>query len=194
MYNKSNLKSGTILFRVSNDNSDFTKAVSDSADIIKENQKTFLSDLPIDHCALAIENNKIIEATLENGVIITDIENFLNNSVIVIIANIFDKKIEKQAVKNAMKFLGKSYNYTFEPNNNGIYCSQLITESFLNTDGSRYFSLHKMNFLNKNGKFLPYWVEYYKKYKKNIPQDVYGSHPKQLLLQTELFDNIVRIK
>lgn len=188
-----NMNVGTILFSVSNDNSDFTRAVSDSANILK-NKNFSLSDLPINHSALVLKNNKVIEATSENGVVITSIKDFLNKSKIVIAVNIKDRNIEKFAVKNALKFLGKKYNYTFEPNEDGLYCSQLITESFLDENGNRYFLLHKMNFLDEKGEIIPYWVEYYKKYGKNIPQGEYGSHPKQLLLQTQLFRKIRRIK
>lgn len=192
LYN--NLKPGTILFVSSSDNSNFTKAILDSADNIPKKLNSILNDLPIDHVALLLKNGKVIEATPEKGVILTKIKSFLKNSNIIVAANVKDKNIEKQAMKRAINFLGKKYNYTFEPNNKNLYCSQLITESFLYTNGDRYFSLHPMNFLNENGEFIPYWIDYYKKYNKDIPQGELGSHPKQLLLQTELFRKIKRIK
>ncbi len=189
-----NLKPGTILFVALLDSSDFTKAILDSASNISKKLNSILNDLPIDHVALLLKNGKVIEATPEKGVTLTKVKSFLKNSNIIIAANIKDKNIEKQALKRAVNFFGGKYNYTFEPNSRNFYCSQLITESFLYANGDRYFSLYPMNFLDENGEFIPYWVDYYKKYNKDIPQGELGSHPKQLLLKTELFRKIKRIK
>lgn len=180
------IKAGTILFSVSNDDSEFSQAVSSSAISIDE--------IAIDHVALLIEKNKVIEATPENGVAIVEFKEFLNKSKVVFAVNIKNKTVEKNALKISKHFLGKGYNHTFEPDNTTIYCSQLITESFLYSDGSRYFLLNPMNFLNEYGDFIPYWVSYYKQYNKKIPQGVMGSHPKQLFIRKNLFRKIKRIK
>lgn len=181
------IKSGTILFSIENDNSAFGQAVSNSA-------INNIDNLAINHTALALKKNKVMEATPENGVTIVKLKDFLKKSKIVFAVSIKDKAVEKNAIENSKKFIGKRYNYTFEPDNDGIYCSQLITESFLYSNGNRYFSLHPMNFLNENGVFIPFWVEYYKKYNSEIPQSVPGSHPKQLFMQKNLFKKIWKIK
>ena len=87
------------------------------------------------------------------------------------------------------------YNHSFREDDEGFYCSELITYAFKYPSGEDYFQRYPMNFNDlATGQILPYWIEYYRKLKASIPQGELGSHPQQLLRQKELFKTILTLK
>lgn len=86
------------------------------------------------------------------------------------------------AIQAAKHHLGASYNPTFSTSAEGFYCSQLMTQSFLEaSSGQEIFKTHPMNFkLENSDQFSPAWLEYFAKLKKPIPQGQPGNNPGML--------------
>ncbi|MDR0909706.1 MAG: hypothetical protein LBM77_08060 [Spirochaetaceae bacterium] len=168
------LQSGVIIFQVQVD-TDFGEAVM------------LDGKLAFNHCGLSLGGGKIIEARQKEGVVITPEDVFLASAQESTAVEVKDTSIIPAACKRALSFLGRPYNFSFAPEGPGIYCSQLITESFKKADGTDYFPLQPMSFCGPDGKTLPFWQDYYEKLGKPIPEGVPGSHPGGLFLCKELF-------
>jgi hypothetical protein len=139
------------------------------------------------HCGLALGSDVVVEATRERGVVLTSLERFLAQGARSTGADIAAASLIGDACKRARSFVGAPYNATFAPDTPGFYCSQLITASFKNTDGSDYFPLQPLRFRGADGAILPYWLDYYKELDAPIPEGALGSHPDGLAHCTDLF-------
>ncbi|CAH1856077.1 YiiX/YebB-like N1pC/P60 family cysteine hydrolase [Convivina praedatoris] len=86
-----------------------------------------------------------------------------------------------RAVVRAQDNLNRPYNYSFLPNDEGLYCSELITEAF---KGQNIFKLNPLEF--GGPKEQDYWTKYYAKLGMDLPQGVYGSSPNSLVKSPQL--------
>ena len=73
--------------------------------------------------------------------------------------------------------IGMPYDNAFLPNNNALYCSELIYECYLATDGTPLFSAQPMNWRNAKGKIPKYWKQHFRKLKQPIPEGIDGTNP-----------------
>jgi hypothetical protein len=172
---------GSIIFQVLKDDDPFVNAVSRSYENNDDN---------VNHVGIVVNNDEVIEADNEKGVVITPFNEFINNANVSIVAEIKDKQLMALAIKNSLKYLGLPYNHSFYINGAGVYCSELVVKSFTYENGEQYFPLHKMNFKSDDGNIIPFWIEYYEQLGVEIPQGMQGSHPKQLLKQNHLYDKV----
>ena len=164
---------GTLIF-LTTANSDFDAAVEASGGI--SNAAT--------HVGIYGGKNKVIDAHPNTGVAIRSFNEFAKDSTRIITCEIANQEILPAAITRALKLIDRPYNYTFCPSAYGIYCSQLITETFLYPNGKRYFNLYKMRFDD-----IAYWKKYYAEFGLNVPHGTMGSHPQQILEQADKFIN-----
>lgn len=87
-----------------------------------------------------------------------------------------------RAVEYAKLKLGLPYDYTFVPNDDAYYCSELIYEAFKFANmEEEVFAQIPMTFKKyKSKEFHPEFVKYYKKQKKKIPEGKKGTNPAQI--------------
>ena len=86
----------------------------------------------------------------------------------------------QQFVENAKQYLGKTYDVYFLPDNDAIYCSELVYLSYVKEDGSHIFTDYPMNFLDENGEMPIYWTELFALLGQKIPQGVRGTNPQMM--------------
>ncbi len=86
------------------------------------------------------------------------------------------------AIEEALKLIGKEYDYVFIDGNDKYYCSELIYEIFTKANnGTPIFELKPMTFKSGiNGEFLPEWIEYYRELNEKIPEGEPGTNPGSL--------------
>lgn len=178
---------GAIIFQSLRDETPFGLAVNECS--IIPQQELIVSH--INHVGLYIGDNKVIEATRLDGVIERKFSDFLLDANYSIAATINDVALIRHAIKRAQLYLGQPYNHSFYPDGCGFYCSELIVYAYQWENGNNYFEQYPMNFCGGNSShILPYWKEYYQRLGLEIPQGLLGSHPQQLLRQTNLFDSM----
>lgn len=127
----------------------------------------------------------VVEA-IGPGVILTPLETFLARSadskgrpkVLVGRTSLSPEQLA-QAVKNAVAMLGVPYDSVFLPDNNSLYCSELLYEAFrFPPSGGPLFGLAPMTFKDPaTSAFFPAWVAYYAQLNVPIPQDQPGINP-----------------
>ena len=86
----------------------------------------------------------------------------------------------KEAVHRAESMLGLPYDWSYLPDNNKLYCSELIYESYLTPAGDHIFQSRPMNFLSPDGTFPQFWTELFSTLGEEIPQGTPGTNPNDL--------------
>ena len=176
-----NLRNGDLVFQT-NDSSDFTDAIVSSTD---------RDGLSFSHVGIVYSSDTgqyIIEATTKHGVVATAINDFLDDSA-------HDKKghplvrfyrikisqdLADKAVKRALSFIGKPYDFAFSPGTESIYCSELVYESYIDEKGHHIFTTQPMNFRDAEGNLPPYWIEHFEKLGIAIPENEDGTNPNDM--------------
>ncbi len=80
-------------------------------------------------------------------------------------------------IARAKSYVGQPYDDRFLPDNGALYCSELIFEAFLDSDGNHLFPSQPMNFRNKRGRLPKYWKNHFKKLGMEVPEGVEGTNP-----------------
>lgn len=179
-YNKEIVQEGDLLFQNLNcgDLCDAIEAVTEGV-----NGKEF------SHCAMVIKVNdtlKVIEA-IGDKVQINTLNNFFARSGdTTLIQNITVGRVKHRfenlipnVISNARKLIGQPYDVEFLLNNGKWYCSELVYETFKQSNNQKdFFELAPMTFKDPNTKtFFPAWVNYYKELKTEIPEEKLGINP-----------------
>ncbi|MDR2121932.1 MAG: hypothetical protein LBP34_02290 [Flavobacteriaceae bacterium] len=93
-----------------------------------------------------------------------------------------------QAIKEALKQVGKGYDRAFNPNNDLYYCSELIYFAFYKANHNQaVFPLNAMTFKSSNGEYSSYWTEHFRKLNIPIPEGEPGTNP-GAMSQSEVID------
>ena len=183
---KSGIKTGDLLFigipgDYSLDESEMDGAISAA---------TGSKDLNLIHVAI-LEVGKdttwIIDATIKHGVDRHPIDTMFKEFTLkdgsqptYIVKRLKDSRKAAQYVENAKKFLGRPYDVWFSPDNEAMYCSELVRDSYRTPDGDYLFDAKPMNFKNEDGEFPLYWQQLFALIGQEIPQDEPGTNPQDM--------------
>ena len=91
------------------------------------------------------------------------------------------------ALRRAVSLCGKDYDYTFLPDNDAYYCSELVWECFLGPDGSHVFDTVPMNFRAPDGSMPQYWTDLFSSMGMAVPEGVSGTNPQQISQSQDLY-------
>lgn len=83
-------------------------------------------------------------------------------------------------VEQAKVFLGEEYDLYFQTFNGRHYCTELISDAYVDADGYRPFEPEPMNFKKADGTYPAYWVNLFEKLGEPIPQDELGTNPQAM--------------
>ncbi len=129
----------------------------------------------------------LIDATPRKGVSREKLETkLLEEKGKAVLMRLKDSTGVTASVQRAKGLIGSPYDFTFLPNNDAYYCSELVYECFLRPDGSHIFSCQPMNFLDSEGNLPEYWKELFEKLQMDVPQGLPGTNPEDLSHSTTL--------
>lgn len=144
-------------------------------------------ELNLIHVAIAEvkgDSTWIIDATIRHGVDRHPLDTFLTDFTlkdgsypVFIIKRLKKDRHAEEYVENAKKFLGQPYDVHFLPGNDSLYCSELVRDSYVGTDGEYVFEAAPMNFKDADGEFPLYWRQLFSLINSSIPQGVEGTNP-----------------
>lgn len=107
-----------------------------------------------------------------------------NNKIVIYRLKDDYQKTIPNAISKAKTMLGKPYNWLYILNDDELYCSDFVERAFRNDN---VFELIPMNFKNQEtGKIDDFWVDFYSKKGKKVPQDEPGTNPNQLASSEKL--------
>lgn len=162
------LKSGDLLFHVAS----------------QGNAITDVTPGMIDHVAIVMSRDSVIEA-IGKGVKTTPIDSLRQQDGHYLVGRV--KGIDsKQSIANAKHYLGRPYDRLYLPDNDAIYCSELVQLSFVDKHGKRLFSPIPMSFHDATGHITDYWIQFYAKHNMEVPEGELGTNPGELSQRREI--------
>lgn len=130
----------------------------------------------------------IIDATLKHGVDRHPLDTFLADFTLkdgsypeFIVMRLKDDREVGTYVENAKKYVGLKYNYAFIPCDTARYCTELIRDSYVKSDGRHIFTEQPMNFLSPDGTMPEYWNELFAILGMPVPQGLPGTNPRGMM-------------
>lgn len=178
---RNNLRNGDLLFNITDTTSasDFAKGIVGSTKGIDKAQ--------VSHVAILChepEGWMVLEATGKHGVWMTPLDDYLaeadkdaNGNPMVLVGRVKDDVDINQSITNAKAFIGCKYDFTFDPSDDEMYCSELVQKSYVDTSGNLIFNPIPMSFHDEEGRILPYWIHYYLERDLDVPEGEPGSNP-----------------
>ena len=143
-------------------------------------------ELNLIHVAIAevqADSVWIIDATIKHGIDRHPLDTFLTDFTLNdgSLPEFIIKRVEgvdaDAAVEKAKTFCGRAYDTKFLPDNEELYCSELVQLSYLDADGKEVFESRPMNFLASDGTMPQYWEWLFGLLGMEVPQGVPGTNP-----------------
>lgn len=153
----------------------------------KGNAITEVTPGMIDHVAIVISKDSVIEA-VGAGVKTTPLDSLRQQEGYYIIGKV-RRADPTLSVMNARYYLGRPYDRLYLPDNEAIYCSELVQFSMVDNEGYRLLSPIPMSFHDASGNITSYWQQFYERHNMEVPEGWPGSNPGELSQRRE-----VRIK
>lgn len=174
--NYSKLQTGDLIFEIATD-SEMSQAISEATAAGDSIKFSHVGIIEIDNSGKAT----VIEATGKYGVVITPIDSFMNKAKAGAVIKRLDLEYPvEETIEKAKSYLGRAYDWWYLPDNEEIYCSELVEKSYLTEDGTPIFSTIPMNFRDSNGNMPQFWTDLFARLGKPIPEGVAGTNPTQI--------------
>ena len=142
------------------------------------------------HVAIAdvdSEGKWIIDATIKRGIDRHPLDTFITDFTLrdgslptFIVKRLKDPSNASEYVENCKKFLGLPYDLHFMPDNDSLYCSELVRDGYVGPDGEYVFETEPMNFKDSEGEFPLYWRQLFELLHAPIPQGIPGTNPQSM--------------
>lgn len=85
----------------------------------------------------------------------------------------------KEGMADAKTYLGQPYDLYFLPENNMLYCSELVYLSYVR-NGKPLFCAAPMNLKNAQGEYPKYWQDLFARLGQPVPQGELGTNPQDM--------------
>lgn len=129
----------------------------------------------------------VIDATIAHGVdrhpldtLFSDFTLHRGGRATFEVMRLADNRNAAAYVEQAKVFLGEEYDLYFMTFNGRHYCTELISDAYVDEDGHQWFEPEPMNFKNAEGEFPSYWVRLFERLGEPIPQDELGTNPQAM--------------
>lgn len=132
----------------------------------------------IDHVAIVLSADSVIEAT-HRGVVTTPLDSLRRQDGYYIIGRV-RRADPVRSLANARRYLGRRYDFVFLPDNDDIYCSELVQLSLVDKKGRLLLATIPMSFHDASGRITDYWSQFYAHRGMAVPEGQPGTNPAEL--------------
>lgn len=176
------LKTGDLIFEIATEG-EMSKAITDATSGNDSIRFSHVGIIEIDSGS----NVSVIEATGNNGVTVTPLELFMEKAKggAVIKRLAIEYQID-ETLERAKSYIGRGYDWWYLPDNDEIYCSELVEKSYLKKDGTPIFAPILMNFRDSEGNMPKFWTELFNRLGRPVPEGMPGTNPQQISQYPEL--------
>lgn len=136
----------------------------------------------IDHVGVLRKEDgklKVVEAVYE-GVREVTFDEFLQSAPIVLVGRPAKRFHKRQTISNIMNLVGRPYDFIFQSGIEEVYCSELVSECFVDRHGAKLFPPIPMSFHDASGNITPYWNDFYSRRGMDVPEGKPGTNPGEL--------------
>ena len=168
------------------DNSDITSAIMASTGDTDDVNYVHVAIIEVED-----DSTWIIDATVKRGVARYPLDTFLQDFMLkdgsypqFDIKRLKNNRNAKSYVEQAKKYLGRSYDMYFLPDNEEQYCSELVYNAYVTAGGGHLFHRYPMNFKSSDGTIPVYWKELFGMLERPVPQDEFGTNPNTMSQET----------
>jgi len=133
----------------------------------------------IDHVAIVLSRDSVIEAVPRRGVTLTPLDSLRRQEGYYIIGRV-RRADATLSLLNARSLLGRRYDALYLPDNADIYCSELVEMSLTDSYGRRLFHPVPMSFHDASGRTTDYWTRFYRRHGMAVPEGRPGTNPAEL--------------
>ena len=144
---------------------------------------TGFDSLPVDHVAIVHriggDNGPLylIEALPRNGAVLTPLDSLLKRTQgRVLTARVTGVDVQA-SVRHALQYVGRPYDFYYQPADSAIYCSELVQLSYVDSTGNAIFPTIAMTFCDRPGHIADYWQEHYRRAGLPVPEGAPGTNP-----------------
>lgn len=137
----------------------------------------------------------VIDATIKRGVARYPLDTMKNDFrlrsgefPIFVVKRVSGKHDSEGWINNAKQYIGRAYDMAFLPDNQEQYCSELVRNSYLSSEGDTIFPSAPMNFKSADGTYPAYWVWLFEKLDMPIPQGISGTNPNDMARDSRLLE------
>ena len=158
-------------------------------------QEGKLNLIHVDIAEVEADSIWIIDATIAHGVDRHPLDTFLKDFTLKdgTYPDFIIKRVKgadgPAAVERAKSYCGRGYDLRFLPDNEELYCSELVQLSYLDSDGEQIFRSEPMNWLAPDGSIPPYWEWLFSKLGMDVPQGLPGTNP-QKMSESEALESV----
>lgn len=140
--------------------------------------------LNITHVAVMMDDVRVLEATPRGGVRVINLSEFLKDAGSlpdgtprVLASRLQDTTGVARSVERALTYVGRPYDFLYQPDDSAVYCSELVQLSFQRLDGTSVFEQQPMSFRDSTGEIAPYWVKLYADHQMEVPEGLPSTNP-----------------
>lgn len=171
------LTPGDLIFTIA-DSTGMSRAIADATTQTDSLKLSHVGIIDID----PVGNILVIEATGRLGVAVNPIDSFAAHAPAGFIIMRPDSLCDiPRSISRARAFLGRPYDWLYLPDNDSIYCSELVEKSFVDSLGRPIFSTIPMNFRDSKGRMPQFWIDLFQRHGGlPIPEGLPGTNPSQL--------------
>lgn len=145
---------------------------------LQGNAITEVTPAMIDHVAIVLSPDSIIEA-VSRGVVVTSLDSLRCQQGYYLRCRVKNADY-RRSVENARQYLGQVYDEVYLPNNDAIYCSELVQLSYVDKHGRPLFLPVPMSFHDSSGVVTSYWQQFYADRHMTVPEGQPGTNPAEL--------------
>ena len=125
-----------------------------------------------------------LEASGRHGVWLNPVDSFMVHSdhtaegrPMVLVGRLKDTSAVAASVARAKTYLGRPYDFQYQPSDSALYCSELIHYSYLDGEGKYLFPQQPMSFHDHTGRVTLFWKDYYRQWNMAVPEGEPGTNP-----------------
>lgn len=171
------LMTGDLIFEVASDG-DMSSAIAESTAQYDSIKFSHVGIILIDNQG---QSTSVLEAVPDSGVIITPLEEFMQKATSGAVVKRLDADCDfDRTIERAKSYLGHGYDWWYLPDNEEIYCSELVEKSYVSEDGKLLFTTIPMNFRDEDGNMPEFWINLFERLGRPVPEGVAGTNPTQL--------------
>lgn len=121
----------------------------------------------------------VLEASYD-GVTEVAYETYISQSPVTLAGRVKGPVDIAVTLSKAHQYIGKHYDFLYLPDNDDIYCSELIQLSYTDKHRLDIFSPIPMTFRDASGQVSAWWADYYSRRMHEVPEGLAGSNPGEL--------------